>query len=305
MKNNLILFIVAVAVFPAFDVAEPRGPQAGDILINEVLSNPKSGGVDFLEIYNSSDRTLDLSGIRIARVATDGETGSPKAVSDRPVFIGPNEYKVLTRQPAVVKTHYPTAVSTAFIEMAALPDFNNEQGGVVIYGGRGVIDSLFYTPAMQSPFITSNRGVSLERQYFAQATLAPGNFHSAAVAAGGATPGYRNSQYPGEAGEDPVFLTSKTFSPDNDGYEDRLEINYRLPESGFMANIDIYSDRGRLVKRLVRNESMATQGAIYWDGLSEGNTRLPVGMYVAVVEVYNAQGVRNIYRESFVLAVWL
>jgi len=290
---------------PASEAVIPNMPLAGDILINEVLSNPRPGGADFLEIYNYSDKAIDLSSISIASVNTNGVVGNRQAVSDRPLFIYPNEYKVLTRQPATVKQHYPNAESSALLEMGSLPNFNNETGGVVIYGQAGVIDSLFYTPAMQSPFITSNRGVSLERQYFSAPTNAPGSFRSAAVAVGGATPGYQNSQYVDESAAGEVFLTSKTFSPDNDGFEDRLAINYRLPESGFMANIDIYTDQGRLIKRLVRNESVATQGVIFWDGLSDANMRLPVGVYVAVVEVYNAFGVRKVYRKSFVLAARL
>lgn len=305
MKNKLIFFVVAVVLSPAFVVMEPASPQAGDILISEVLSNPKSGGVDFLEIYNYSNKIIDLSGISIARVATNGKVGTPQVVSDRTVFIHPNEYKVLTRFPEVIKQQYPRAVAAAFLEMPALPDFNNETGGVVVYSREGMIDSLFYTPAMQLPLMVNNRGVSLERQHFAIPTDAIDNFHPAATAVGGATPGYQNSQHGGGTGEDAVFLTSKTFSPDNDGYEDRLEINYRLPDGGFMANIDIYSDRGSLVKRLVRQQSMAISGTIYWDGLSDANTRLPIGMYVAVIEVYNTKGKRKIYRNSFVLAARL
>ncbi|WP_262248775.1 T9SS type B sorting domain-containing protein [Parapedobacter soli] len=280
-------------------------PRAGDILINELLSNPKPDGVDFLEIFNYSSKTIDLSEVSVARVNTNGTVGSPQPIAHAPTFIYPNEYKVLTRQPAVIKQHYPNAISAAFIEMVALPDFNNETGGVVIHGPQGAIDSLFYTPAMQSPFLISNRGVSLERQHVSLPTNEPGNFRSAAVAAGGATPGYRNSQSVDGPAEEQIFLTSKTFSPDGDGFEDRLEINYRLPESGFMANIDIYNDQGVLVKRLVRNESVATQGTIYWDGVSDANIRLPVGVYIAVIEVYSAQGVRKIYRRSVVLAARL
>jgi len=331
MKNNFFLLWNIMILFPVWDVGfsparrldfkldyflvktlDATGgtatldmPLAGDILINEVLSNPKSGGVDFLEIYNYSDKTVDLSGVSIASVNTNGIVGNRQTVSDQPLFIYPNEYKVLTRQPAVVKQHYPNAELSALLEMGSLPNFNNETGGVVIYGEEGVIDSLFYTPTMQSPFMASNRGVSLERQHFSVPTNAPGSFRSAAVAVGGATPGYQNSQYVDESAAEDVFLTAKTFSPDNDGFEDRLEINYRLPESGFMANIDIYTDQGRLIKRLVRNQSIATQGVFFWDGLSDANTRLPVGVYIAVVEVYNAFGVRKVYRKSFVLAARL
>src|SRR5699024_5134612 len=153
---------------------------------------------------------------------TNGTVGPRQVVSDAPLFLYPNEYKVLTRLPEVVKQHYPNAVSSTLIEMAALPNFNNETGGVVIYGEHGEVDSLFYTPAMQSPFGTTNRGVSLERQHFSATSHAPGNFRSAAITVGGATPGYQNSRYMDEPVEDHIFFTSKTFSPDNDGFEDQL-----------------------------------------------------------------------------------
>lgn len=302
MKNNLILLVLVAVLFPAIGMVESVTVGEGDILINEVLTNPAAGGVDFLEIYNYSNKTIDLSKVSIARVATNGTVGVPQVISDYPLFIHPHEYRVLARQPAVVKQHYPSSIAATFIEMATLPDFNNEKGGVVIYSPQGVIDSLFYTADMQTPFMVSNRGVSLERQHFSMPTNAPGNFHPAATAIGGATPGYQNSQYESNFGKGHVFLTSKTFSPDNDGFEDRLEINYRLPEGGFMANIDIYTDQGRLVKRLVRNQSMAIRGTVYWDGLSDASTRPAIGMYVAVVEVYNVKGVRKLYRCSFVLA---
>lgn len=305
MKSHFMLSVVLTVFLPTFGVALPDGVAAGDILISEVLSNPRAGGVDFLEIFNHSDKTIDLSQVSIAGVSTNGVVGNPQRISDYPLFIRPREYKVLTRRPEVVKRDYPRAIAATFIEMATLPDFNNEEGGVVIYSREQVIDSLFYTATMQSPFMVSNRGVSLERQHFSQPTNAAGNFRSAAIVVGGATPGYRNSQYQTGFGENHVFLTSNTFSPDNDGYEDRLEINYQLPEGEFMANIDIYSDKGHLVKRLVRNQSMAGQGTIYWDGLSDTNGRLRIGMYVAVVEIYNAEGIRTIYRKSFVLAARL
>lgn len=280
-------------------------PQPGDILINEVLTNPKPGGVDFLEIYNYSGKAIDLSGVSVARVNANGTVGARQPITTHPLLFHPNEYKVLTRQPAIVKQHYPSAADQTMVEMAALPNFNNEVGGVVIYGQQGAIDSLFYTMEMQSPFMVSNRGVSLERQYFSSPTGTFGTFRSAAVTVGGATPGYQNSQYTHEPLKEEVFLTSDTFSPDHDGFEDQLEINYHLPESGFMANIDIYSANGRLVKRLVRHLSVATSGTIYWDGLSEGNIRPPVGMYIAVIEIYNAHGVRKTYRKGFALAARL
>ena len=288
------------------DPTAPNGPDVlrpGDILINEILSNPKPDGVDFVELYNYSSNAVNLSQLDIAPISTNGVAGPRRKITDRPMFLHPNEYKVLTTKPAIVGQHYPKSDTGTFIEMPTLPNFNNETGGVVLYRDSLVIDSLFYTSAMQSPFIMEHKGVSLERQYFSEPANAPGNFQSAAVSIGGATPGYQNSRRPADAdAAEGVFLASKTFSPDHDGFEDQLEINYRFGKSGFMANIDIYTDQGQLARRLQRNQSMATQGTISWDGLSDTHQRLPIGIYIAVIEIYHADGARKIYRKSFVLA---
>ncbi|MFC3198492.1 gliding motility-associated C-terminal domain-containing protein [Parapedobacter deserti] len=287
------------------DSVKPDVPQPEEILINEVLSHPRPGGVDFVELYNNSAKTVDLRHISVAHVNSRGEAGPKRKVTDIPILFHPNEYKVLTINPNILKEHYPNGDFNTFVGVTAFPNFNNENGGVVLYYEDKMIDSLFYTPAMQSPFSSSHQGVSLERQHFSWPTLAPGNFRSAATSVGGATPGYRNSTNPVEPAEDAVFLTSKTFSPDNDGFEDQLEINYHFPAAGFVATVDIYNDKGLLVKRLQRNQRMAVHGTITWDGLSDANQRLPVGVYIAVIEAYNETGIQRIYRKSFVLAARL
>lgn len=276
-----------------------------DILINELLSYPKTNGADFVEIYNYSDKIIDLRKIHIANVSSSGSAGTKRAITNQQSFIYPNEYKVLTSQPAIIQQHYPNSVPHTFITVPALPNFNNEIGGVVLYSDSLTIDSLFYTKNMQSPFIVDHRGVSLERRHFSMPTLAPGNFQSAATAVGGATPGYANSQGVIDGSQENVRLVSKTFSPDGDGFEDYLEISYRLPESGYMANISIYNDNGRLVKQLQRNQSLGTNGSILWDGMADNGRRQPVGVYIAVIELYHASGRRRTYRLSFALAAKL
>ncbi|WP_079717994.1 lamin tail domain-containing protein [Parapedobacter luteus] len=290
---------------PPIDTIQSNGIQPGDILINEVLSNPKPAGVDFIEIYNHSNKTINLEHIEIASVNSSGTPGSRRKISEAPLAFYPNEYKVLTTNPHIIKQHYPHSNPNAFIETPMLPNFNNAQGGVVLYSGKTTIDSLFYTPALQSPFISNHQGISLERQYFSRPTNDPDNFRSAASLVGGATPGYQNSQQPVQEYTASIFLTSKTFSPDNDGFEDELEINYQFPDQGFMATVNIYNDKGVLVKRLQRNQSLANKGTITWDGLSDANQPLPVGIYIAVIETYNAHGARKVYRKSFVLAARL
>lgn len=291
----------------------PDTAVADDILINEILFNPKSkgmehaetDGVDFVEIYNHSSKTVDLQQFYLAHVNHEGKVAGHRQVSAVQRLFRPGEYKVLTSQPHIVKAHYPQAESSAFIQMVSLPRFNNDAGTALLIGHGQTIDSLTYYESMHAPFIDNHKGISLERKSFNTPTNAPGNFYSAATSAGGATPGYRNSQGAAEAGALGIHLASKTFSPDDDGFEDALEINYHFAESGNMATILIYDSHGRLVRRLQRNQSMAREGTITWDGRSDTNQQLPVGIYVALIEVYNDRGMRQVYRKSFALAAKL
>lgn len=283
--------------------SSPYLPKPGDLLINEILSNPAVGGVEFVEIYNHSQQTIDLRNIYIAAVNASGRTGTRRRVSETYLLIHPGEYRVLTTQPAVLEHQYPDGRPQTFIRMSDLPNFNNETGGVVLYDGQIMLDSLFYTPDMHSPFLTDHRGISLERQWLSSPALTPGNFRSAAVAIGGATPGYRNSQYIDGSEHLRFSLASKVFSPDGDGVDDWLEIRYELPEGGYMANIAIFNDRGLLVKRLFRNQHLASRGTVEWDGKSDQNRPLPIGIYIVVIEIYHESGFRKTFREAFALAV--
>ena len=42
-------------------IAVPEPIEEQDIIINEVLFNPETGGSDFLELYNKTNKTIDLS----------------------------------------------------------------------------------------------------------------------------------------------------------------------------------------------------------------------------------------------------
>jgi len=280
----------AVSLFQSSSV------EHNDLVINEILFNPKKDGVDFVELYNRSDKILNLQNWFL---------GNRLITSELHLF-PPGEYRVLTTDPARVKRDYPQAVPENFIRMPALPPYANERGQVVLKAGETTVDSLYYTAAMHQPFLADRKGISLERQNADAGTHEPGNFSSASTLAGGATPGYENSireekTDPKTAPEDRIFLESRTFSPNGDGFEDLLLIRYAFREANPMLSLTVFDDRGRTANRLVRNKSAGRSGLVTWDGRDENGQPCAAGIYILHAETYTENGRSRSFRESFVL----
>ncbi|HPE55830.1 MAG TPA: lamin tail domain-containing protein [Bacteroidales bacterium] len=280
--------------------------QKSDLVINEVLFNPAGNGVDFVEVYNRSKRVLDLDEMYLGHVDTDEFGNSDtiyKNVSSQPGQILPGTYLVLTTDPERVKSQYYTSNPEGFHRMTSFPVYSNEKGTVVLAKtGKRSIDVFEYNESMHYPLLTTVEGVSLERIDFDRPSYDETNWHSASGEVGYATPAYQNSQYKGaEETEDEVTINPETFSPDNDGFDDVLNIQYRFDQPGYNASIRIYDSRGRLTRILVNNELLGTEGAFSWDGRTDDNQKASIGIYIIYVEVFDLN--RNVkkYKKTAVL----
>jgi hypothetical protein len=277
----------------------------GDVLINEILFNPKPGGVDFVEVYNNSNKILDLKDLKLATIfATKDSVISIRAVSVNTVLFQPKSYWVLTTQPDTVKSQYQTPNPNNFVKLSSFPSFNDDDGKVVILNKDDArLDQLNYDKSMHFALIRDLNGVSLERSSFTQPTNAKGNFRSAAANVGYATPGYKNSQFieDGVAVEE-ISIPNKTFSPDNDGFEDVLPILFKFSQPNYAANVTIYNDQGALIKKLVRNETIGAEGQWIWDGLTDTNQKAKMGVYIIYAELFDLSGNVKKYKKTAVLA---
>jgi len=277
----------------------------GDVLINEVLFNPRTGGVDFVEVYNNSDKILDFKNLKIATIAsTKDSVVSIKNVSANTILFQPKTYWVITTNPDSVKSQYSTSNPNNFIKLASLPSYSDDNGKVVLLNDATRIDQLNYDKKMHFALLKDVEGVSLERSSFSQEANATGNFRSATAASGYATPGDKNSQFLEDlvSTDEAISLPVKTFSPDNDGFEDILRIQYKFASPGKVANVSIYNDRGRLVKKLISNETLNVEGNWVWDGLDESNSKAITGVYILYFEIFELNGNVEKFKKTAVLA---
>jgi hypothetical protein len=278
--------------------AIPEAAQPNDVVINELLFNPQSGGSDFVELYNRSQRAIDLSTLLVGNLNPMDDT-AVVAISAQHLLL-PGAYAVLSPDTTDISTRYQVLNHPALIQHS-LPPFDDDAGNVTLYrleaGQPVVIDAFDYNEDMHQPLLDDLDGVSLERIHPDAPSGLSSSWHSAAQAAGFATPTYRNSQYvdPGQPATNTVFsLPAKTFSPDGDGFEDFLLINYQTDLPGYSAKAHIYDAEGRPVKRLVNNELLGTNGFFRWDGDTDDGSKAPVGVYIIWLQLFHPTEAKTI-----------
>ncbi|MFT5777722.1 MAG: hypothetical protein ACI837_000670 [Crocinitomicaceae bacterium] len=276
-------------------------PVAGDVIINEILFDPVSDGKDWIEVYNNSDKLIDLKNWQLANY--DDDTISNIKTFTEHFLLYPDTYAVFGEDTAQIVDYYPAAVSGRMIEMD-LATYSNESGTVYLMYNNAMMDEVSYLEDWHFRLLDNTDGVSLERiQPDPTLSNTVENWHSAAEAIGFATPGALNSQnYPAIADGEFSF-TSDVVSPDSDGYQDVLQINYEMAGPGFVGNFTIYDDRGRIIAKVMISELLATSGTFKWEGVKDDNTKASIGTYVGVFEAFNNDGGDVfIQRKAFVVA---
>ena len=272
------------------------------VLINEILFNPRTNGVDFIELFNNSKHVLDLHDLSIATKGKDTTIGVFRPISTKQFLFEPGQYISLTSAPDILKKEYKTENPDRIFK-AELPPFNNDKGIVLLFSNDHPIDELNYDESMHFPLLKKFQGISLERSSINLKTNEPGNFRSATAASGFATPGYKNSQQnEAQVGKDEFNLVSRTFSPDNDGFEDILQVSYRMPAPGLVANVKIFNDKGIMIKHLLKNSTINEAGLFFWDGLDEYGSTAATGIYFILAEIFDTRGNLKRFRRSFALA---
>lgn len=278
-----------------------KKPAKNDVLISEVLFNPKIGGVDFVEIYNNTDHILDMKDLQLANLDASGKPGNIKNLSTKNLLIMPKNYWVISANTSNVKTNYFCEHPDNFVQLSSMPAYNNDKGTVTLLSNNLLMDRFDYSEKMHVALLQNPDGVSLERVLFSKNANQAGNFKSAAASVGFATPTYKNSQEP-SGNEFFVKLLSKTFSPDGDNFEEMLSLNYQVPENTNFATVNIYSDKGRLIKKLLKNQTIGTKGTLTWDGFNDNGQKAAVGIYVVLFDVFDLNGNTKRFKNTCVLA---
>lgn len=282
-----------------FGLVEPMEPK--DLVINEILFNPETGGSRFVELYNRSDKVFNLNGLTITDKLK--ETGTKETSVGQNFFVFPGDYIAITPDTEYIDFRYQVLQPEKLVQNS-LPSFGDKFGNVTISMDSITIDSFDYSEDLHFALLRDKNGVSLERLDVEAPTQSSGNWHSAAAAIGFATPTYENSQFTPiiTEGSNIFSIPETTFSPDEDGFKDVLNINYTVDQNGYLANIQVFDANGRLIKKIAENELLASEGSFKWDGSTLETSKARIGIYVIWIELVHPDGKVEEVKETCVVA---
>ena len=283
----------------------PEKVAAFDIVINEILFNPPSGGSDFIELYNRSTKIMELQHLYLSSKDLLGGFVQPQRIQQSPFLLFPGQFFVLTENKIWTCIQYHVKHPEQLSQLLTLPSLPDDKGTIALVTVDGsVIDEISYSAKWHHPLLVNVESVSLERINYNHPSQNATNWSSASFTSGFATPTYQNSQLNFLSNADQSFkIDPPVFSPDHDGWQDFVFIHYVLDVPGYMGTVTIYNANGAIVRSLVTNVSLSSTGLFKWDGLNNENQRLPSGIYIISMDVFNLAGKRKKFRKAVTLAI--
>lgn len=273
-------------------VGIPLKVDSNDLVINEILFNPLGDNKTYIECYNKSNKIIDLSEIKLG-VLDDDEINPRDVISEELLVVFPEDYFVLTKDKENVIEQFYVKNPSRLFETSELPSFSSSNDYVYILDrGDRIIDKAYYNSDFHNPILSDNEGVSLEKINPDLDALSASSWHSASQSSGFGTPTYQNSQFSDSDAKanQTISFEYETFSPDMDGYNDYLIINYKLEKSGYAASVKIYNSKGQPIIDLVDKEFTGLQGQWTWEGRDSNQKSSPLGIYILVFEFVHADG---------------
>ncbi len=278
-------------------------PEPYDIVINEILHDPIGNNTPFVELYNRSSKILDLKYCILANVDSIYNLDNKKSIAPAGFPIFPGEYIVLSKDKKEVLAQYYTPNPKNFIDMS-LPNITKDSNTIVLaLTNDTIIDMVKYYLTYHDPLLLSTDGVSLERVNPNRPSNESSNWHSAASSVGYATPAYKNSQYSDDLYTDEITIEPAYFSPDNDGFQDLLDICFNFKNPGYHVSITIFNLVGQPVRHILSQEYVGTQACYSWDGKDDDNKRCDFGWYIVYVSAFNTSADKIEFKKAISLNI--
>lgn len=305
------------------EIAVAQQLETSDLVINEIMFNPLDEPDDnqpdqseYIELRNTRDFAISLEGLFLhdepdendeVRELLPVKTTAKWVPAQGIVLVHADEAPSFDDSNVAnfFGLESPNLQSIMRVDRSSLSLASNDDAVYIADSTGATIDSVFYDETWHNPNIIDTRGVSLERIAPEGPSDDDSNWSSSVNEKGG-TPNSENSIYQQNAqGPDEVGIsfTPNPFSPDDDGREDNLFINYTLDQPDYLVDVQIYDRYGRLVRELADGKQAGLEGQLIWNGRKDDGSRNRIGIYIVVFEAYDsASGSDKSFKKTVVLA---
>ncbi|GJM28180.1 MAG: hypothetical protein DHS20C17_08150 [Cyclobacteriaceae bacterium] len=276
--------------------------DSGDLVINEILFNPRPLGTRFIEVYNRSYKPINLKNWRFSGNPLDAIVEF-KLIVENDLMIFPGDYLAFTENPDQLISQYPKSSNAVLVKVNELPSINNKGGSIALIAPDGmIVDQLNYHEGMHHSLLFDTEGVSLERADPESPTSDPNNWYSGSEAAGYATPGRENSQLQLTPSPFNFAVEPNIISPLSSHLPAYAQISFNLDQPGTSGSVSIYNQQGNLVKTLVNNSLLPVSGVYQWDGSDNKGKRVPMGYYIVLFKLSQPDHGSKIWKGTVVVA---
>ncbi|TAH25189.1 MAG: hypothetical protein EAZ07_07825 [Cytophagales bacterium] len=277
----------------------PAIADSGDIVFNEILFNPKVGGVDFIELINvSTKKIIDLKNWKLNN---KNEAINSFTISSETMLIEPLQIIAFTSNTDILSSNY-THIGN--IHKSSLPSFNDDNGTAAIFLPNNQLSDIFsYDEKMHFRMLKEKEGVSLEKIFPNVASNNKENWNSASEQSGFATPGLINSQSKNNIDfEEEWQIEPIAFNPFGGSNKDFTTIKYSVKEpSNILVTLLVYNHEGRKIKTIAQNTTISSEGFLKWDGTNDDGNFAPCGQYLIYIQTTNLKGIINDVKKQVVI----
>ncbi len=273
----------------------PSDILPGEIVINEVLFNPLTGGSDFVELRNNSSELKDISQLFFFDLDSSGMKNHWQAAVPNFQTIAPGKCIALNEDPAFLKEQYFPSHEAILTYSDAIPSLPNDSGFIGIANRQGqVIDEFHYSEDMHALLLPEPDGCSIERIDPYQATDLFRNWTSASSHVNYATPGYENSQYRSAVFDDGLLITPKSLDLRYGLHSTQINIRHDL--GNVSMHVFVFNEQGMVVKRIADGLLTGNESSWYWDGSTETGLPAPTGTYLITAHCLSVNGDRDRWK---------
>ncbi len=199
--------------FISFTVSDPPA-EFNDIVINEIMHSPSSDEPEWIEIFNRSQKTIDLKNYRVA------DLSDTVTIFTESTFLAPEEFFVIADDSAFIEI-YPNV--REFI-IKSIPSLNNSSDDVKLINNLDqVVDSVQYKSSWGG-----TNGRSLERIDFNGSSNDSTNWISSNIMTGG-SPGTINTVAQKELD---VAAVDLIFNPELPLIGDDISVSVKIKNLG-------------------------------------------------------------------------